>query len=163
MCVGVCVLGGAKVINRVDGIRLTESSVEVCTACRRGMLGDGADGINLLTNTGRCGLKESGVVYYLSMNVRITANLTTHQMYTSRLMRSDKWPRGRAYSLMRVKVTGNNGIKEFKCRWEKVFMKWNIPQPELSVRFILDHVWQKTTGNRAAVSRLNIWLTNAIN
>lgn len=58
---------------------------------------------------------------------------------------------------MGLKVDVNSGIKEFKCRWEKVFMEWNIPEPELSVRFILDHVWQTTTGNRAAVS--GIWLT----
>lgn len=116
------------------------------------MLGDGA---NLLTDTGSCGLKESSYIAYIVLSVHVydTCPFAYSSLYTSRLIRSENWLRGWANSL---KVNANGGIKEFKCWWEKVFMKWNIPEPELSVRFILDHVWQTTTGNRAAVS--GIWL-----
>ena len=52
----------------------------------------------------------------------------------------------------RSKAIANDDIREFKCQWVRRLEEHNIPEAELSVKYIVDHVWQTTSGKNIAVS-----------
>ena len=48
--------------------------------------------------------------------------------------------------------TARGDVREFETEWVRRLKEAGIPEPELSVRFIVEHVWSMTAGDNAAVS-----------
>ena len=49
-------------------------------------------------------------------------------------------------------VSASGDVREFETEWVRRLKEAGIPEPELSVRFIVGHVWSVTAGDNAAVS-----------